>query len=185
LTYVMLDGMSYVDVLILRHLMRNPAHGYELRKHVESSTGFVLHNNSLYPALRRFEEAGAVVKTAEAQQGRPPRHVYRITDHGRELLLKLLADLPADAAGDQAEFLVRLAQFDLLTPDDRIAVLDARETAVQARLRHLRSLDERARGDRWGELATVQLIRQCEAELTWLAELRAQAATAPTDEDAR
>src|SRR5205807_9709984 len=89
LTYVKLDGMSYVDILILRHLYRRPVHGYELRKQVEATTGFVLHNNSLYPALRRFEEAGAVVKTLRPQEGRPPRHVYELTDVARELLQDL------------------------------------------------------------------------------------------------
>jgi len=49
--------MSYIEILILRRLRSGPAHGYELRKRVEETTGFVLHNNSLYPALRRFEEA--------------------------------------------------------------------------------------------------------------------------------
>ena len=47
--------MSYIEILILRRLRSGPAHGYELRKRVEQTTGFVLHNNSLYPALRRFE----------------------------------------------------------------------------------------------------------------------------------
>ena len=51
--------MSYIGILILRRLRSGPAHGYELRKRVEQTTGFVLHNNSLYPALKRFEEAGA------------------------------------------------------------------------------------------------------------------------------
>jgi DNA-binding PadR family transcriptional regulator len=36
----------------------------------------VLHNNSLYLALKRSEEAGAVTRTAEPQEGRPPRLVY-------------------------------------------------------------------------------------------------------------
>ncbi len=66
--------MSYIEILILRHLTRRPAHGYELRKRVESVTGVVLNNNALYPALRRFEEAGAVVRTAHEQQAvRPSR----------------------------------------------------------------------------------------------------------------
>ena len=68
--------MSYIEILILRRLRGGPAHGYELRKRVEQTTGVVLHNNSLYPALRRFEEAGAVTKTAEQADGRPPRLVY-------------------------------------------------------------------------------------------------------------
>ena len=54
---VRLDYVSYIEILILRRLRGGPAHGYELRKRVEETTGFVLHNNSLYPALRRFEEA--------------------------------------------------------------------------------------------------------------------------------
>ena len=44
--------MSYVEILILRRLRSGPAHGYELRKRVEQTTGVVLHNNSLYPALK-------------------------------------------------------------------------------------------------------------------------------------
>jgi len=67
--------MSYIEILILRRLSGGPAHGYELRKRVEETTGFVLHNNSLYPALKRFEEAGAVTKNAEPGEGRPPRPV--------------------------------------------------------------------------------------------------------------
>ena len=104
--------MSYVEILILRRLRSGPAHGYELRKRVEQTTGVVLHNNSLYPALRRFEEAGAVTKTAEPQQGRPPRLVYTLTEVGQELLHDMLADLPAEQAADPSEFLARLGQFD-------------------------------------------------------------------------
>src|SRR5260370_30724211 len=113
-----------------------PATGYELRKRVEATTGFVLHNNSLYPALRRFEEAGAVVKTAEAQQGRPPKHVYEITDVGRELLHDMLAELPADQAGDEMEFLSRLGQFSLLEAAGRLPAVGAPDAAVLGPVQH-------------------------------------------------
>ncbi|MER6876772.1 helix-turn-helix transcriptional regulator, partial [Amycolatopsis sp. NPDC000673] len=57
--------MTYVwiDVLLLAKLAERPWHGYELRKQVEESSGRALSNNSLYPALRRFAEAGAVTRT--------------------------------------------------------------------------------------------------------------------------
>jgi DNA-binding PadR family transcriptional regulator len=164
--------MSYVDLLILRHLFRGPAHGYEIRKRVQSTTGFVLHNNSLYPALRRFEEAGAVTKAAEPQVGRPPRHVYELTDTGRELLHDMLAELPPEQAGDDTEFMSRLGQFWMLAPAERHAVLDARDTALREHLERLRSLAERTRDERWGLLATSELIRRTENERAWLAELR-------------
>ena len=75
--------MSYIEILLLRHLTRRPAHGYELRKRVERTTGVRLNNNSLYPALRRFEEAGAVTRSEQPQEGRPPRLVYALTPLGR------------------------------------------------------------------------------------------------------
>jgi DNA-binding PadR family transcriptional regulator len=164
--------MSYVDLLILRHLFRGPAHGYEIRKRVQATTGIVLHNNALYPALRRFEEAGAVTRTAEPQQGRPPRHVYELTGVGRELLHDMLAELPADQALDDTEFMSRLGQFGLLTPDERHAVLDARDEALRQHVDRMRSLSERTHGERWGSLITAELIRRAEDERAWLAGLR-------------
>jgi len=165
--------VSYVDILILRRLRSGPAHGYELRKRVEQTTGFVLHNNSLYPALRRFEEAGAVTKTAEPQAGRPPRLVYTLTEVGHELLHDLLAELPAEQAADPSEFMARLGQFSLINSSERAGVLASRARAVRDQLTHYQAMRElaAAHGERWGALATAELIRRHERELAWLAEL--------------
>ena len=170
--------MSYVEILILRRLRGGPAHGYELRKRVEETTGFVLHNNSLYPALRRFEEAGAVTKTAEPGEGRPPRLVYTLTDTGRELLHDMIADLPPEQAADDSEFLARLGQFSLIDPAERAVVLAARTAAVRGRLAHYQAMRDLAtrHGERWGALAAAELIRRDEQELTWLAGLGERAA---------
>jgi DNA-binding PadR family transcriptional regulator len=164
--------MSYIDILILRHLSNRPAHGYELRKRVEAVTGFVLHNNSLYPALRRFEEAGAVVKTSHAQQGRPAKLVYELTDVGQDLLHEMLAELPAEQAGDDTEFLTRLGQFEFLTPAERLIVLDARDAALTERLGRLAGLLARSAGQTWSGLVTAELIVRAEQERGWLARLR-------------
>jgi DNA-binding PadR family transcriptional regulator len=165
--------MSYIEILILRRLWGRPAHGYELRKRVEETTGFVLHNNSLYPALRRFEEAGAVTKTAEPQAGRPPRLVYTLTDVGRELLHDMLADLPPEQAGDETEFLARLGQFSEINSAERASVLAARTRAVRDQLAHYQAMHtlSAGQGHPWGGLVTAELIRRHEQELAWLAEL--------------
>jgi DNA-binding PadR family transcriptional regulator len=173
--------MSYLEILILRHLSRTPAHGYELRKRVEATAGVTLHNNSLYPALKRFEEAGAVTKTAEAQEGRPARNVYELTDVGRDLLHDMRAELPPEQAADDYEFLTRIGQFALLAPDERMAVLDARDRALREQLAHLHVMRERAGGERWAALITAELLRRAESERVWLGSLRATAAQ--TDED--
>jgi DNA-binding PadR family transcriptional regulator len=165
--------MSYIEILILRRLRSGPAHGYELRKRVEQTTGVVLHNNSLYPALRRFEEAGAVTKTVEPQEGRPPRLVYTLTDVGHELLHDMLADLPADQAADDTEFLARLGQFSLINSAERAAVLGARTRAVRQLLAHTETMRDLAvaSGERWGTLVTTELLGRYTRELTWLTEL--------------
>jgi DNA-binding PadR family transcriptional regulator len=162
--------VSYVEIIVLRRLFGGPCHGYELRKRVEETTGVRLNNNSLYPALKRFEEAGAVTKTAKEQPGRPPRLVYTITGTGRELLHDMLADLPPDQAADDNEFLTRLGQFSLISAAEQTVVLASRTAAVRERLAHLRAMRDlaSARGERWGALVADELIRRDERELEWL-----------------
>jgi DNA-binding PadR family transcriptional regulator len=173
LTYVILDDV-YLDIVILSHLQREPVHGYELKRKVSATTAYALHNNTLYPALRRFEEAGAVTKTAEPQEGRPPKHVYALTDVGRELLHDMLADLPPSLAGDDNEFLTRLGQFEQLTPPERRQVLAARAEALRARAQHFRELAPRAGDDhRWGRLVVTELADRVDRELAWLDRLAA------------
>jgi DNA-binding PadR family transcriptional regulator len=169
----------YMDIVILSHLQRGPVHGYELKRNVGSTTAFALHNNTLYPALRRFEEAGAVTKTAEQQEGKPPRHVYELTDLGRELLHDMLADLPVELARDEPEFLTRVGQFEQLTPDERRRVLQARAAALRGQAEHMEQLAERtgrSPGNRhWGGLVVTELAGRIDRELAWIATLAERA----------
>lgn len=169
----------YLDIVILSHLLHRPAHGYELKRNVSATTAFTLHNNSLYPALRRFEEAGALTRTAQPQEGRPPRHVYELTDVGRELLRDMIAELPADLAGTEEEFLTRLGLFDLLSRPERLGVLAARTAALTSHGEHLRTLAGQTTNSRthrdWGGTVVAELLRRNERELAWLDELRERA----------
>ena len=167
-----------MDIVILSHLQRGPVHGYELKRRVSQTTAYALHNNTLYPALRRFEEAGAVTKTAETQEGRPPKHVYELTDVGRELLHDMLADLPPAQAADEKEFLTRLGQFEHLTPDERRGILAARVAALGVQKSHMHDLAERsirARDHEWGRLVVTELADRIDRELAWIERLSAMA----------
>jgi DNA-binding PadR family transcriptional regulator len=162
----------YQDILILSHLRTEPVHGYELKRKVAATTGFALNNNALYPALRRFEDAGAVRKTAIQQEGRPPRHIYELTDLGHELLHDMLADMPGALAGSEEEFLTRVGMFDQLTPAERRGVLAARDRALAARIKHLTDLAARAEASPpnrvWGGLVTTELIDRAQRERAWI-----------------
>jgi DNA-binding PadR family transcriptional regulator len=172
----------WVDLLLLANLTAQPAHGYELRRRVEQNSGYALSNNSLYPALRRFYDAGAVTRAAVDSQGAPARHVYAITDVGRELLHDMLAELPDELAADEAEFLSRVGHFERLTPTERLGVLDARERAVIARRARIQTLGQSpadASRNRWGLLVLDELLRRSHAEEHWIATVRASAVAAP------
>ena len=158
-------------MLLLAKLAKQPMHGYELRRQVEETSGRALSNNSLYPALRRFADAGAVARTAEPQQGRPPRHIYTITDVGRELLHDMLADLPDELAGDSSEFLARLGNFGWLAVAERLQVLDARERAVAHQLDRLGGLAA-AQEEPWPQLVLDEVCRRMRVEQEWLDSVR-------------
>src|SRR5579885_1968319 len=123
------------DILILAALLSRPMHGYEIKKNYDQSLGglVTLHHNQLYPALRRFEEMGAVRREAIEQQGKPDRHIYHLTDHGLSELREMLRDFPQTIARNDMEFHVRFALFGFLEPPDRVTILQTRMEALQAR----------------------------------------------------
>jgi DNA-binding PadR family transcriptional regulator len=165
--------MAYTEILILRHLASRPSHGYELRKRISSIVGISINNNSLYPALRRFVEAGAVRMTATTENGRP-RHVYEITPMGEELLHDLIVDFPASHASDELEFVTRVGQFGMLTALERATILATRREAVTSFLGHFESLRNRPHTDDWADALLEHMRERTERELAWLAELEAK-----------
>ena len=160
----------WIEILLLSKLARAPMHGYELRKAVEASTGHTLSNNSLYPTLRRFVDAGAVSRSAEEQEAKPPRHVYTITDVGRELLRDMLADFPGELALNEPEFLARVGNFGRLSRDERARVLDVRKRALLAEQARVTALAA-GQADPWSRAALHHVLGKFDAELRWLADL--------------
>ncbi len=82
--------------VILGFLMSGPKTGYKIR----SITGklmmaYNLSLNQIYPALRKLEAQNLVKKEIVYQTGKPNRHLYYITEEGREEFLKCLKGPPA------------------------------------------------------------------------------------------
>jgi PadR family transcriptional regulator PadR len=78
-----------LDLLVLKILSRRaPLHGYAIMTAVEGIAGEVLRveEGSLYPALHRMEEAGAI-RAAWVTKGNGRRaRVYELTARGRKQL---------------------------------------------------------------------------------------------------
>lgn len=85
------QALSVVAVLAVSDDWR---HGYDLMAQADVKSG------TLYPLLMRLEAQGLLeARWMEAPQpGRPPRHVYRLTEAGREWLTTLAEPLAAQRA---------------------------------------------------------------------------------------
>src|SRR5947209_9750645 len=134
----------YSEILILAMLRPGPRHGYDIKKDVERAlAGTVsLNNKTLYLALKRFEEIGAVTRQVIPQEGKPNRHLYQLTERGIELLQGSLRDFPPSQAGSDAEFFTRVAFFDLLEAEERQEILNKRLVYLQGGLEYLQNLQQ-------------------------------------------
>jgi DNA-binding PadR family transcriptional regulator len=88
--------LSAQAISVLRALAAEPSrwrYGYDLATEVHLKSG------SLYPILVRLADRGLLEASWEpSPEGRPPRHLYRISGSGREYL----AALPARRSGRTA-----------------------------------------------------------------------------------
>jgi DNA-binding PadR family transcriptional regulator len=136
----------YSEIVILAMLRQRPQHGYELKKCIELAlAGTVsLNNKVLYPALKRFEELGAVVREVVSQEGKPNRHTYHLTERGNELLHTYLCNFPPEQAANDAEFFTRVAFFDYLQVEERQAILRKRLAHLEGQLAYLQNLQHLA-----------------------------------------
>lgn len=79
------------------------AHGYQLLERLVKA-GLPVDPGILYRTLRALEEEGAVVSAWDTEGTGPARRVYRLTDHGWELLATW-AQYFADLRGKLGKFL--------------------------------------------------------------------------------
>jgi PadR family transcriptional regulator PadR len=77
-----------LEMLILKTLVRGPAHGYGIAQFIKQVSEDVLHveEGSLYPALQRLQVKGWVVSQwAQSEKNRKARF-YELTPLGRKQL---------------------------------------------------------------------------------------------------
>jgi transcriptional regulator len=77
-----------LDLLLLQALSRGPLHGYAIAREIERGTADALgvEEGSLYPALHRLEDRGAVTARWSTTGSRRRVRVYALTRRGRTQL---------------------------------------------------------------------------------------------------
>jgi PadR family transcriptional regulator PadR len=77
-----------IELLILKTLSWGPMHGYAIAKWIQDTTDDALRveEGSLYPALHRLEEKGAVEATWGVSANNRQAKFYALTPSGRRML---------------------------------------------------------------------------------------------------
>lgn len=83
-----------LEAMVLAALIDGPQHGYAVVRTIRGRSEGVLRlgEGQLYPILHRLEESGLVSGDWEMQDGKPPRKVYSLTDHGHAALAQRRAE---------------------------------------------------------------------------------------------
>jgi DNA-binding PadR family transcriptional regulator len=161
------------DLIILGMLLTGPQHGYRLKQQAGMVFGQgALHNNLVYPLLRRFMANKWVTKKTVPGERGQNRQQYAITPLGRQTLMERLRDFSEQDAHSEDAFRLRVGFFQMLPAGDRERILELRERALHARDQVLSNLRNAMNlGIYAGEVVGF-LREQTESELAWIAHLR-------------
>jgi DNA-binding PadR family transcriptional regulator len=161
------------DLIILAMLLEGPQHGYRLKQDAGTIFGQgELHNNLVYPLLRRFTAKGWVTrKTVPGERGQN-RQQYALTASGRQTLLERIREFTEQDARSTDAFRARVGFFALLAAEDRERILRTREHWLRARNEKLATVQNAMRLDVYSSEAVGFMRVQIEAELFWIGRLR-------------
>jgi DNA-binding PadR family transcriptional regulator len=171
-----------LEFAILGLLHESPMHGYELRKQLTTKLGAfraAISYGSLYPTLRRLQNAGWLTEESAAPAGDAPlltnrrsRVVYKITAEGKERFQELLGSSGPETFDDPG-FGVHFAFFARTDQATRLRILEGRRRRVEERREGLRDVLSRAaeRLDAYPLELQRHGLDACEREVRWLEEL--------------
>jgi DNA-binding PadR family transcriptional regulator len=112
--------------------LKGPLSGYDVRKAVDNGVGYFWGpaKTQIYAVLPRLVEAGFATREEVAQADRPDKHVYRVTEPGRDAVTAWLEAPAAD--GDRSTFLLRVFLGGLASPEALIRNVRAKREEAAA-----------------------------------------------------
>ena len=177
---------------ILGLLSREPMSGYEIKKIFQGTPFFHWsgNNNQIYKAFSELLDEGFVAREVLHQEGAPSKHIYTITDAGREEFRRWMVDATEEPFFKK-QILIKLALADRLKRAELESMLDqyAETVRVQA-LTAERELDngvfaaQAADGrNRFFDLIRENVLSGYALELEWIRKVKRFVADLPDEDD--
>ncbi len=129
------------ELFVLGELRAGPHHGYLLHEILGKAVGPFrqISWGALYPLIHRLEQEGLIAPDVRSGRGEArgrgkegQRHLYRITQAGRERFRELMLELGPYTADQPELFASKLGYFDYITPGQRQAILEHYRGFLQA-----------------------------------------------------
>jgi DNA-binding PadR family transcriptional regulator len=178
------------ELIILSHLMLQPAHGYMIASIINDMIGPYarISNGRLYPLLSKLEKSGLIApanETPASQHSDRQLRTYKITEAGRVRFHELMMDTTSNPGEYQKIFLQKVAMLEFLKPSERLRLIDHYINYCQVHLLHITAeaddLVQRSPdwGPVWGRtrlkavLDVMQhMVDQWQVEFDWAKSLR-------------
>jgi DNA-binding PadR family transcriptional regulator len=161
------------DLLLLLPLWEAPKHGYRLKKEAGLFLGAnELHNNIVYPLLRRFASQGLIRKKVVKGERGQNRQLYSLTPRGREEVVQRLREFGEPTSSSAEQFLLRAGMFGALETADRERILAERERVIRERAQMLARVSDTFDMDAYGSEVIRYLTGRLRFESAWIKRLR-------------
>lgn len=152
--------------------------GYDVKKLIERSIAHFWNESygQIYPILNRLAAEGFAERRRETQRGKPDRHVYSLTEKGRQELARWLA-VPARHEPFRSELLLKLFLGDAGPVANSVAQIEHYASGQRGLLETYVRIERRLREEMAGHpqlpfsLVTLHFGQhRCRAMLAWCAE---------------
>jgi DNA-binding PadR family transcriptional regulator len=182
-----MSELSPTEGAVLGLLAFGERSGYELAYLAEHTVGYLWtpSRRHIYKVLHRLAAAGLAEGREVEQRGRPDKHLFSITEHGREALRVWLDEVEDEPAAGRVVFPLKLFFGDFASPDAAQRQLTAYRRYLERRVAAYENVpgDIELRG-RFPERVRAHGLARARATLTWVDETaRAVEATASAVSD--
>jgi DNA-binding PadR family transcriptional regulator len=133
--------LSATGRVVLGMLALGKQSGYDIKQLVDMATRhfWAASYGQIYPELKRFEEQGLIVGSAEPSGGRA-RRVYELTDAGRGVLRDWLLSPEEPLFEFRCEPLLKIFFSDAVGPDTRLDQIRAMRLLTERKLAQLNAI---------------------------------------------
>lgn len=123
-----------------------PATGYELKGIFENSVQHFWNADlsQIYRTLDEIKTEGLATVRVEPQEGKPPRHIYSLSEKGREEFLRWLREPVKDLPVIRNHFLLKIFFGAFLQKEEVIEHLKRYQSVLQERLAKYRKIEHMA-----------------------------------------